>query len=75
MIIYIGVMVGKSWIKFQCMDQVNTEIWTINVITRKTLTRISKYKKGNYLQYMQDRFILLGCVYSFGIGKDCIKFQ
>ena len=41
------------------MLQVVTEIWPLNVVARKTLTRVSKLKKGHNLHKMQDTVILL----------------
>ena len=57
------------------MHQVVNKIWTLNVVARTPLTIISKLKNGNNLHHMQDRVILIGCVYSCEIGKGCIKCQ
>ena len=65
-------MVGKC---SNGMHQVVTKIWTLIVVARKTLTIISKLKKGNNLHHMQNRVILIYCVYKCEIGKGCITFQ
>ena len=45
MVVYIGVMVGKGSIKFQC--NASSSIWTPNIAACKTLTKLWKHLGKN----------------------------